>query len=100
MFQDAASSGFNNPTLDALEEAELRWPSETYELVVVSLGTGLASLLHHDLGDEKVATMLREKLGNTACIMDGFEQFTRQLVSVANDTELVHLEAARRFTKW
>lgn len=100
VFQDAASAGFNNPTLEALEEAELRWPSATHELVVVSLGTGLASLIHHNPGNEKLVAVLREKLGNTALIMDGFEQFLKQLVSVANDTELTHLEAARRFAKW
>ncbi|KAI9461110.1 acyl transferase/acyl hydrolase/lysophospholipase [Boletus coccyginus] len=98
-FQDAAASGFNNPTLEALEEAELRWPSKTHELVVVSLGTGLASLLR-DNTDDKVAAVLREKFGYTAVVMNRFEQISKQLVSVANDTESTHREAAKCFAKW
>jgi len=100
-FQDAAASGFNNPTLEALEEAELRWPSKTHELVVVSLGTGLASLPRDSLNpDDKVAAVLRENFGNTAIVMNRFEQISKQLVSVANDTEATHRGAAKCFAKW
>lgn len=100
-FQDAATSGFNNPTLEALEEAGLRWPLDTHEVVVISLGTGLASLLRGNSDDEQLAIMLQEKLGKSiATVMDSFEQISKQLLLVANDTELTHLEVARRFTKW
>ncbi|KAF8546368.1 FabD/lysophospholipase-like protein [Imleria badia] len=100
-FQDATASGFNNPTLEALEEARLRWPLDTHEFVVVSLGTGLASLLRSNPNDEQLATMLQEKLGkNIATVMDTFEQVSKQLLRVANDTELTHMEVARRFAKW
>ncbi|KAG6369591.1 hypothetical protein JVT61DRAFT_14251 [Boletus reticuloceps] len=98
-FQDAAASKFNNPTLEALAEASLRWPLETHELLVVSLGTGLTSLLRNG-GEKLAAPMLRERLGNTTTVNDKFEQILKQLVAVANDTEDTHLEVARHFTKW
>jgi hypothetical protein len=97
-FQDAAASGFNNPTLEALAEAALRWPPETHEFVVVSLGTGLPSLLRNNPGNEEVETMSQSQLGKSIPIV--MDQIVKQLLSVANDTELTHLEAARRFAKW
>jgi hypothetical protein len=97
-FQDAAASGFNNPTLEVLAEAALRWPPETHEFVVVSLGMGLPSLLRNNPGNEEVATMLQEELGKGIPVV--MDQVAKQLLSVANDTELTHSEAARRFAKW
>ncbi|KAF8433701.1 acyl transferase/acyl hydrolase/lysophospholipase [Boletus edulis BED1] len=93
-FQDAAASGFNNPTLEVLAEAALRWPREDPEFVVISLGTGLTSLLRNS--NRKG----REKLGNAAIAEEKFEQLWMQLIAVANDTENTHLEVARRFAEW
>ncbi|KAH7907766.1 acyl transferase/acyl hydrolase/lysophospholipase [Hygrophoropsis aurantiaca] len=110
-FQDAAASGFNNPTLEALQEAELRWPTRQHEFVIISLGTGLCSLLPDDFDDQpvanpddkafdKVVNNLRNKFKNITTAKARFEQVAKQLVSVATDTELTHGEAAKRFKKW
>ncbi|KAG6373271.1 acyl transferase/acyl hydrolase/lysophospholipase [Boletus reticuloceps] len=93
-FQDAAASGFNNPTLEVLAEAALRWSREEPEFVVISLGTGLTSLLRNS--NRKG----RERLGNAAIAEENVEQIWTQLVAVANDTENTHLEVARRCAKW
>ncbi|KAF8549347.1 FabD/lysophospholipase-like protein [Imleria badia] len=98
-FQDAAASGFNNPTMEALREAELRWPLDTHEFVMISLGTGLGSLLHNNLGNEEVASRLQEKFGKGVPIKISFEQISKQLWTVANDTELTHTDVESYFTK-
>ena len=103
MFQDAVASGINNPTLETLDEEALLWNVEISELVVVSLGTGLESLalFRNNPDNEEAATMLQEKVGKKIAIpMDRFEQISKQLSSVANDTEHTHLEAEMCFSRW
>lgn len=83
--------------MEALREAELRWPLDTHEFVVISLGTGLGSLLRNNLDNEEVATKLKAKSRKSPI---NFEQISKQLWSVANDTELTHADTERCFTKW
>ena len=86
LFQDAGASGFNNPTLEALQEAELRWPPSKHEYVIISLGTGLASLL----------TDSEDNIGTTK---DCLEHLVKQLVRVATDSERADIDASKRFAK-
>ena len=67
--------------------------------MVVSLGTGLATLIRDNAGNVEVATMLREKFGDLT-VINNLEQVSEQLLSVATDTERTHSEAAGRFTQW
>lgn len=111
LFQDAGASGFNNPTLEALQEAELRWPPSKHEYVIISLGTGLASLLTdsedtfvvnsgHDNRLTRVVEKLRHKLHNIGTTKDRLERLAKQLVRVATDSERADVDASKRFAKW
>lgn len=111
LFQDAGASGFNNPTLEALQEAELRWPPSKHEYVIISLGTGLGSLLTDsedtfvvNSGDNnrltRVVEKLRHKLHNIGTTKDRLEHLAKQLVRVATDSERADVDASKRFAKW
>lgn len=111
VFQDAGGSGFNNPTLEALKEAEMRWATrnkEEVEVVVLSLGTGLASLIVDDLDDQRIKNSssklenmvdkVRSKIKNIATAKGRIGQIANQLVAVATDTERTHADVLKRFT--
>ncbi|KAF8549353.1 FabD/lysophospholipase-like protein [Imleria badia] len=98
-FQDAAASGFSNPTIEALREAELRWPLDTHEFVVISLGTGVASLLRNNRSNGEVATRLRARYGKGIAATTSFQQISELLWCVANDTEFIHRNADNYFSR-
>ncbi|KAF9467924.1 hypothetical protein BDZ94DRAFT_917307 [Collybia nuda] len=105
-FQDAGNSGSANPVWDALKEAELRW-SKNVQPVIISLGTGVVSLfpvdsdLEEDLSEryyEPVST--RVQVGTKAPKSKLWsDEFAKQLIRVAQDTELKHQGAAKHFNK-
>ncbi|KAH7907765.1 acyl transferase/acyl hydrolase/lysophospholipase [Hygrophoropsis aurantiaca] len=104
-FQDAATSGAANPVREALSEVTLRW-SNKVEPVIVSLGTGLVSLFPVNSSREeepserhrpifnKLLKVLKLKTQKTKTWSD---EFAKQLVRVAQDTELVHQDAMKLF---
>ena len=98
LFQYAGASGFNNPTLEGLQEAELRWPPSKHEYVVISLGTGLASLLT----DSEDTFVVNSGNGNNniGTTKVRLEHLTKQLVRVATDSERADVDALKSFAKW
>lgn len=110
VFQDAGGSGFNNPTSEALKEAEMRWAGKNkgeVEYVVLSLGTGLASLIVDDIDDQQIknssrnlenmVNKVRSKIKNIATAKGRIGQIANQLVAVATDTERTHADVLKRF---
>lgn len=108
-FQDAGSSGSANPIWDALNEVELRW-SKSAEPVIISLGTGLVSLLaipsdldeevssepHYKQVSSQIQHKTKTKIPQSQLWLD---EFAKQLVRVAQDTNLKHREATKYFKK-
>ncbi|KAF9467928.1 acyl transferase/acyl hydrolase/lysophospholipase [Collybia nuda] len=111
LFQDAGASGFNNPVMEAVQEAEMRWPPSKHEYVIISLGTGLASLISDDIENtplrdgtpdskiRKVVDELRRKVHNVVTVKDRLEHVAKQLVRVATDSELAHSRASGYFAR-
>ncbi|KAG6373275.1 acyl transferase/acyl hydrolase/lysophospholipase [Boletus reticuloceps] len=98
-FQDAALSGSANPVWAAISEVELRW-SKKCEPLMISLGTGLVSLLSSD-SDEELSDQDGKPLGITGSqpprgVLSS-STFSKQLLGVARDTELAHRRAKECF---
>jgi len=79
-YQDARNSGSSNPIRDVLSEVRLRWSNNT-KPVIISLGTGLASFFPLDPE------------------ADPAEEFTEQLIHVAQDPEMRHQQGMKQFRK-
>ncbi|KIM42916.1 hypothetical protein M413DRAFT_444536 [Hebeloma cylindrosporum] len=79
-YQDAKNSGSSNPIQDALSEVKLRWSNKT-QPIIVSLGTGLASFFPLDPE------------------ADPTDEFTEQLIRVAQDTEMRHRQGMKQLGK-
>ncbi|KAF8427178.1 acyl transferase/acyl hydrolase/lysophospholipase [Boletus edulis BED1] len=113
-FQDAGYSGFNNPAKVALDEAEKTFgPDAT--ITLVTLGTGLRSLVYggedgwgnnKQVDDEHIDRLALQILANVeklgSIIQDAPQvarRVAKQLLEVANDTEISHLHMHERFKR-
>jgi hypothetical protein len=113
-FQDAGVSGFSNPSALALDEAEKLFQDD--EVVLVSLGTGLSTLLADDgpkrggsvaiseddakgFAQKIFAALGGKSSQKHAKIKGEAHKLAKQFLGIANDTELVHLDMASRFTR-
>lgn len=101
-FRDPAAFGFNNPTMDALREASIRWPVDTHEHVVINLGTELSSLVLRSRGYNEVAARLHRRAGYTFDTPISSEEFSlsKLLWSVAVETQAIDNELENCFTTW
>ncbi|KAF9058508.1 hypothetical protein BDP27DRAFT_1303651 [Rhodocollybia butyracea] len=114
VFQDAGGSGFNNPTSEAIKKLKCSGAGKSkdeVELVVLSLGTGLASLTVEHFDDQRfenpddsrlknVVNKLRSKVKNIATAKERLEQIAKQFVQVATVTERTHDDVSKRFLEW
>ncbi|KAH7903484.1 hypothetical protein BJ138DRAFT_1120334, partial [Hygrophoropsis aurantiaca] len=115
-FQDAGYSGFNNPAKIAIDEAEKLFGDDA-TITLVSLGTGLRSLVERGqyrsgtktglrIKDEDVTSSVQQILASVGERGAGIEDATRvakrvakQLLEVANDTEISHLRMYEEFER-
>lgn len=120
-FSDAGTSGFSNPSKVALEEMNIRFPD--HSVVLVSLGTGLSSLLppkplkkeknkeakeakeHVDAEEnkKKVAGSILKRIKHRLKDKEHEEAnailLAKQMIDVATDAEITHLETATRYKR-
>ncbi|KAF8129626.1 acyl transferase/acyl hydrolase/lysophospholipase [Boletus edulis] len=104
-FQDAGYSGFNNPAKVALDEAEKIFGVDA-AIALVSLGTGLRSLVDGEAEDEHINSFTQqilariEELGrNVQDAPQVAKRVVKQLLEVANDTEISHSHMSERFKR-
>ncbi|KAF8815234.1 FabD/lysophospholipase-like protein [Phlegmacium glaucopus] len=107
LFQDASTSKVANPVLEAISEVELRWTNKV-EPVIISLGTGLVSLIpinpNVNYEPEQRRKSLLDKIlrifkKKTKKTMVWSDEFAKQLARVAQDTEMVHQEVLKRLKR-
>lgn len=104
-FQDAGYSGFNNPAKVAIDEAEKVFGADA-TITLVSLGTGLRSLVDGGVKDEHIDIFSQEILASVGELGSNIQdapqvakRVAKQLLEVANDTEISHLHMHAQFRR-
>ncbi|KAH7907768.1 acyl transferase/acyl hydrolase/lysophospholipase [Hygrophoropsis aurantiaca] len=114
VFQDAGASGFNNPAIPAMDEAEKLFGYDA-NITLVTLGTGLRSLVKEgqyrtggkkEVEEEDVANFMQQILDSVKNVGKNArnapqlaKRIAKQLLEVATDTEISHLHTAEEFDR-